>query len=163
MQPNCECKNCGKSIYREKRKINKNGNNYCNADCYHKSKIILRTCPICSKQFPSRKSSKTCSKECGIISIKKSKKEKKKFCNLTIIKDDIKTTRLLKKRLIQHRGTKCERCCMPDTRILVVHHRIRRMDGGSDDLDNLELICPNCHALEHLGEKLKRSKFKHNN
>ena len=30
-----------------------------------------------------------------------------------------------------------------------MHHRVRRIDGGSDDLDNLELLHANCHRQRH--------------
>jgi len=29
------------------------------------------------------------------------------------------------------------------------HHRIKRSQGGSDVLENLEWLCPNCHGREH--------------
>lgn len=31
-----------------------------------------------------------------------------------------------------------------------VHHIIHRGKGGSDDLDNLRLLCRNCHSAEHV-------------
>lgn len=35
-----------------------------------------------------------------------------------------------------------------------VHHIIERREGGSDELDNLIVICPNCHRSVHvLGDK----------
>src|SRR5262245_13095527 len=33
-----------------------------------------------------------------------------------------------------------------------VHHRIRRVDGGTDDLDNLLVFHANCHRQQHCGE-----------
>jgi RNA-directed DNA polymerase len=33
-----------------------------------------------------------------------------------------------------------------------VHHRVRRVDGGSDGLDNLELLHANCHRQRHSHE-----------
>jgi RNA-directed DNA polymerase len=33
-----------------------------------------------------------------------------------------------------------------------VHHRLRRTDGGSDELDNLELLHANCHRQRHSQE-----------
>ncbi|MDQ3098297.1 MAG: HNH endonuclease [bacterium] len=53
----------------------------------------------------------------------------------------------LKLRLISERGTDCERCGFKETQILVVHHKDRNREHN--DLANLELICPNCHAKEH--------------
>lgn len=57
----------------------------------------------------------------------------------------------LKFRLLEQRGDKCERCSFPKTEILVVHHKDR--DRTHNDLDNLELICPNCHHEEHYLER----------
>ncbi len=57
----------------------------------------------------------------------------------------------LKIRLLQQRGDKCERCKYSNTKILVVHHKDR--DRTHNDLDNLELICPNCHHKEHYSER----------
>ena len=42
---------------------------------------------------------------------------------------------------------KCECCGFLDKRILIVHHIDR--DTTNNTKDNLELLCPNCHALEH--------------
>lgn len=65
------------------------------------------------------------------------------------IKDVVKTQHALKLRLIELRGSCCEQCGCPKTNILNVHHKIRKADGGSDNLENLQLICPNCHAEIH--------------
>lgn len=45
---------------------------------------------------------------------------------------------------------KCNRCGY-DTNmdILVVHHKDRNRSNNFKD--NLEILCPNCHAIEHLG------------
>lgn len=37
-------------------------------------------------------------------------------------------------------------------RILNVHHIKERYKKGTDNLDNLITLCPNCHALVHSGE-----------
>lgn len=52
------------------------------------------------------------------------------------------------------RGPFCEKCKDNRVSILNVHHKIRRADGGSNELTNLELICPSCHAEEHYGKKI---------
>ncbi|EHH7696707.1 HNH endonuclease, partial [Escherichia coli] len=33
-----------------------------------------------------------------------------------------------------------------------IHHRIRKVMGGSDELTNLELLHPNCHRQLHSRE-----------
>ena len=48
---------------------------------------------------------------------------------------------------MKQRGEKCERCGYAVYQILQVHHIDRNRNDNS--LDNLELLCPNCHAKEH--------------
>lgn len=51
------------------------------------------------------------------------------------------------KRRILRDISKCERCDFADIRVLVIHHKDR--DRGNNDRSNMELLCPNCHAIEH--------------
>lgn len=49
---------------------------------------------------------------------------------------------------------KCESCGFDEEpRILVAHHKDR--DRTNNVLSNFKILCPNCHAMEHLGENLK--------
>ncbi len=57
----------------------------------------------------------------------------------------------LKLRLLRLHGNKCQRCDYCKTEILQVHHKDKNRQNN--DLDNLELICPNCHFEEHFLEK----------
>lgn len=45
----------------------------------------------------------------------------------------------------------CEHCCWraPTPSMLHAHHVVPRACGGSDTIDNLIVLCPNCHALAH--------------
>lgn len=46
----------------------------------------------------------------------------------------------------------CNRCGYDECKkILEVHHKDR--DKSNNDLTNLEILCPNCHAKEHLSDK----------
>jgi len=48
----------------------------------------------------------------------------------------------------RHLANKCNRCGYDEeVRILNVHHRDYNRDNNQ--LDNLEILCPNCHAIEH--------------
>lgn len=67
------------------------------------------------------------------------------------LRDKVKYQRGLKLRLLNARGKKCERCNYDKYQILQVHHKDR--DRRNNELQNLELICPNCHAEEHFLEK----------
>ena len=63
----------------------------------------------------------------------------------------MKSQRALKLRLLTARGRKCERCDYNKFEILQVHHKDK--NRNNNELDNLALICPNCHYEEHFLEK----------
>lgn len=50
----------------------------------------------------------------------------------------------------------CIRCGLDESKILEVHHKDR--DRTNNELENLEVICPNCHKLEHAGNRKGRPK-----
>jgi 5-methylcytosine-specific restriction endonuclease McrA len=66
-------------------------------------------------------------------------------------KDKVKSYQALKLRLLEVRGNDCARCSYSKHEILQIHHKDR--DRGNNVLENLELICPNCHYEEHYLEK----------
>jgi len=88
---------------------------------------------------------KTCSRYCA----NKHRKGIKYKSNSP--KDKVKTQRLLKIRLLRRKGNKCERCGFGKYQILQIHHKDKNRDNNN--LDNLELLCPNCHCEEHYLEK----------
>ncbi|MDP3997718.1 MAG: HNH endonuclease [bacterium] len=66
-------------------------------------------------------------------------------------RDKVVSQRALKLRLLRIRGEKCERCNYDKREILQVHHK----DGNrqNNEINNLEIICPNCHYEEHYLEE----------
>jgi hypothetical protein len=143
-QPNCTCRICGKPIYRRPFEIEK-GPVYCSQACFGIGCQKVAVCPVCGKEFLSGRNRKTCSHACantGRAGVRY-KQAGRPPC------DRVADSRALKKRLIDMRGSRCQRCGYSDVNILVVHHITRRSDGGTNDLDNLELICPNRHAEIH--------------
>lgn len=53
----------------------------------------------------------------------------------------------IRKRIRERSHGVCERCrSRPAT---VIHHRLRRSHGGSDDEDNLMHLCSPCHSGIH--------------
>lgn len=65
--------------------------------------------------------------------------------------DKVKSQQALKMQLLRLRGKSCERCNYNKYEILQVHHKDQ--DRNNNNLENLELICPNCHYEEHFLEK----------
>lgn len=149
--PNTKCVSCGKEIYKRLCEITKNnGNVFCSVVCHAKFRTRPLTCVICGNEYSRHFHRKTCSRACA------NKNRTGTKYKLNRPKDKVVYMDGLKVRLLIERGSKCERCGFSKTEILIVHHKDR--DRMHNDLSNLELICPNCHAEEHYMEKswLKR-------
>jgi 5-methylcytosine-specific restriction endonuclease McrA len=140
--PNCKCILCKKEIYRRPSQI-KIGKIYCSSRCMGIDLRIIKTCPICEKEYTGHK--KTCSRSCsnkGRFGIKyDGKNSNNKY---------FKVRKLKNKLAIINNGI-CNNCGNDNFNILQVHHKIERCNGGTDDLDNIILLCPNCHMTEHYG------------
>ena len=148
-KPNCLCERCGMQIYRRPSQI-KNGGVYCSARCTGLSQQITKLCKICNETYNGSKA--TCSRACANTA----------RAGITYTKAGLfnKAYRgsLLKEKVATKRGGVCERCQMSNYAILQVHHKTERHKGGSDDMRNLELLCPNCHVAHHLGSSLFNDK-----
>lgn len=88
---------------------------------------------------------KTCSRNCANIHRAGIKYK------INSPRDKVKCERAIKLRLIKSRGRSCEKCCYNKFEILQVHHKNRNRDDNG--LDNLELLCPNCHFEKHYLKK----------
>lgn len=145
-KPNISCLVCGKKIYRRPVEIKRNnGRVFCSVVCYGKSCRKETPCSICGKPILAGLNKKTCSRSCA-----NKHREGIKY-KLNRPKDKVKTQGLLKIRLLKIRGSKCERCGFEKYEILQIHHKDK--NRNNNDLNNLELICPNCHSEEHYLEK----------
>jgi endogenous inhibitor of DNA gyrase (YacG/DUF329 family) len=94
-------------------------------------------CQHCEKEFFAAKSQnrKFCSKEC----VGKQKQSVWSPAFSTVRKV------MLKRNMINE----CARCQYDsEPRILGVHHKDRNRLNNA--LENLEVLCPNCHSIEHL-------------
>jgi 5-methylcytosine-specific restriction endonuclease McrA len=133
---------CGKDFELKDSIIakSKTGNFYCSKASYGKSCRKPKNCPVCGIEFLSGKRSSTCSRTCSNINRKGIRYKTGKLAD----KD-------LSAVLIAERGVEsCEKCGYDRVpQIIQMHHIIERSKGGSDDPDNLELLCPTCHYEEH--------------
>jgi len=114
--------------------------------CYGLSCRKEIACTACGALIMAARNAKTCSRKCA-----NTQRRGIKYKQGRPEKDKVKSQRLLKLRIIQQRGGACERCSYAGLAILLVHHKDR--NRMNNDLENLELICPNCHAQEHYLEK----------
>ena len=145
-KPNTKCSICGKPIYKRPSQIKiNNGNVYCGIACYGISCRKEKPCIICGTPILAGLNKKTCSRSCA------NKLRSGTHYHCGSLKDKVKNYQSLKIRLIALRGKVCERCGYNKFEILQVHHRDK--NHNNNDLDNLELVCPNCHYEEHLLQK----------
>lgn len=114
---------------------------YCSRTCYNvaqrnKGKTEY-TCHHCLKKFIGHAchNRKYCSKSC----VNKASKETFKPSFTTVRKA------MISRELINQ----CNRCGYNENpKILGIHHKDR--NRHNNDIQNLEVLCPNCHSLEHL-------------
>ena len=132
------CQECGAAFTHIASRANKA--KYCSSPCYHKAMsrkgTVEYTCVHCEVKFldaPSHKR-KYCSKACVNKAAKK------------VWRPDFTTVRKnMVKRDMLTACARCGYCVAPH--ILGVHHKDR--NRRNNDLSNLEVLCPNCHSLEH--------------
>ena len=149
--PNCKCANCGKDIYRRPYQL-ESGNVFCALQCFgkfHREHEI--NCPVCDKLFLSKLGRQvTCSRGCS-NKLRDNRRNEgashSKFILGRALKAKVAKARFLNKDKLPV----CETCENENWNILQVHHIIEKSKGGSNKLNNLLLLCPNCHAREHLG------------
>ncbi len=144
--PNTKCCICGKSIYKRPSIIKANkGLVFCSQKCYGFSCRKEIPCIVCGKAILAGLNKKTCSRKCSNI-YRTGIKYKIGRPN-----DKAEKARHLKIKLLRERGEKCERCGYSKGKILQIHHK--NCDRNDNHLDNLEIVCPNCHYEEHYLEK----------
>jgi predicted nucleic acid-binding Zn ribbon protein len=124
--------------------------------CYGISNQIVTSCVVCGKPILAHFNKKTCSRECA----NKNRAGIKYKQIGAPLRSKVKAYIVLKKRLSRRRGIICERCGYNKFEILQVHHKDHNRENNG--LDNLELICPNCHYEEHyLQRKIARENAYH--
>ena len=144
--PNIACIICSKPIYKRPVEIERNkGKVFCTMACYGISCRKEVPCVICGKPILGGANKKTCSRSCA----NKHRAGIKYLQNRP--RDKVKSQRSLKIRLLNRRGKACEICGYDKYEILQVHHKDK--DRNNNNLDNLQLICPNCHFEEHYLER----------
>ena len=145
-RPNVSCFICKKQIYRRPVEIQKNGRRFfCSMTCYGLSNRKEQPCVVCGKAILAGLNKKTCNRACA------NKHRTGIQYKINRLRDKVVSQRALKVRLLQERGIICERCGYEKQQILQVHHKDR--NRSNNILNNLELICPNCHYEEHYLEK----------
>lgn len=138
--PNTKCLVCEKPIYRRPVQI-KSGRVFCSLECRGLGDRKESPCIVCGTPILASANAKTCSRACA------NKHRTGIRYKIGRPRDKVKDERALKLHLLALRDSTCERCGYDKKEILNVHHKDR--NHGNNDVENLELLCPNCHAEEH--------------
>jgi endogenous inhibitor of DNA gyrase (YacG/DUF329 family) len=147
-----KCEMCGKSY--QAKTIAKTYSRFCSDRCQKRytnqcKDPVPQTCLGCGKEFYRQKYNhrKYCSHEC--------------YAKNQQLDTEIFRSRNVRGSLLRRRPPRCEHCGYDEhPEILVGHHSQGRCNGHKD---TLELLCPNCHAIEHIvkrrGASIKPHKF----
>lgn len=158
-----ECKECSEQFEAEVREINRGNGKFCSQSCANsyinrnrEGSSVKVECAYCGEQFRKPKSRVENSKT-GLFFCCREHKDKAQRLDSGI--DEInpdhygngsKTYRskALREQSSPHYCSECERT-LPKP-ILEVHH----IDGDRENnsLENLKVVCPTCHRLEHYQE-----------
>lgn len=62
---------------------------------------------------------------------------------------DIPHLEVSKRDLVKLTGRRCQVCGRRDVYRLHLHHIIPKSESGPDTIENLVVLCPNCHGKAH--------------
>lgn len=152
------CDGCGIEFECSNRKFNYNKKVglkiFCSSICYNKDRTrkctINTKCANCGKEISKPraelKQSKTgnlyCSRSCSAAN---NNKLFKKWENHPSYKNGKGQYRNYKLSSVEN--PKCERCGYNNIIALEIHHKDKNRENN--DLNNLEILCCNCHTIEH--------------
>ncbi len=147
------CATCGNIFYAPKHAQQK----YCSDRCYRAkpSTLVAKICDNCGEEFLRRRSSLPKSKSGLFFCKRKCKDEAQRMGKHNSIlrprshKDGRSSYRVI---AFRNHPPRCNRCGYDECiGILKVHHRDRNRHNNVPE--NLEILCPNCHELEHFSKK----------
>lgn len=160
MKVKINCLHCNKEVFVEQKEINRGQGKFCNRSCsakYNgtkriKPKIPNVMCAYCHKNFYLSPSKQHNSKSGLFFCCRDHKDAAQRIGGIKEIMpshygDTLKDYRCLVYK-VAGKPKICERCGYDKHEAaIIVHHKDR--DRENNDLDNLEVLCANCHAIEH--------------
>jgi hypothetical protein len=146
------CANCNVTFLRAKNRITLHRNVFCNPECKHASGRVKLNCDLCEKPFVKRKSAKGkfnfCSRKCKDNAQKIQSGSQFSEMRPNHYRNGISAYREWALKEFDSACARCGYSMFPDA--LVVHHIDRNRNNNT--LGNLEILCRNCHYMEHLPE-----------
>lgn len=111
-----------------------------------KYRQVVKDCPVCGRIFHTAEDSP---REKTVCSYGCSNTYNRSGSSNPNYKDGSKTK--YREYALLHKPNLCNRCGWDvSVKVLEVHHIDR--DRSNNELQNLEVLCRNCHGLEHVGD-----------
>lgn len=153
------CNQCFKFFVARVADLKRNRAKYCSRKCCgeyrstHLKIVIVNTiCAYCNKMFYRNASKKVGSKSGLYFCTRKHKDLAQKIGGIESImpKHYGNGQHDYREIAFKHSAKKCHRCNYDSNpAAIVVHHKDRNRTNNS--IDNLEILCANCHLIEHFG------------
>lgn len=153
------CLYCNSPHNVDHKEINRGYGKFCSRNCSSRFRAQSLTppeanvkCALCNKNFYLSVSKQNNSKSGLFFCCRDHKDKAQRLDGYAAIhpshyKDG---TRAYRKIAFREKPKLCERCGFDKEAALVVHHKDRNRDNNT--ISNLEVLCANCHAIEHLGD-----------
>lgn len=147
------CKYCEQSFETRNSDINRGFGKFCSIKCglkfrYKSNQIPNTTCAYCDKLFYRPSSHKKGRSKSGLYFCCRTHKDlAQRIGGLSVIQPRHYGSGY-KSWARRELGNACVRCGYTEFPILEIHHIDR--DRTNNKIENLELLCPNCHSIEHL-------------
>ncbi len=157
-----DCLNCQEKFQASVREVNRGNAKFCNLKCaaeYNGKNRIKPDhtpnvkCALCAKEFFMTTSKQSISKSGLYFCCREHKDEAQRIGGIKEIHPShYGTTKCYRDIAFREKEKRCERCGYDKHQAaIVVHHRDRNRNNNF--LSNLEVLCCNCHAIEHYGEQ----------
>lgn len=142
-----KCSVCDALFERAERKYK---NDYCSSTCKSsatQSRVNL-TCNYCGSRF-TRTASKLSNSKSGLYFCSRKCKDTAQKSMIEIMPSHYGTGQDYRSKAFSHYFPICNRCGFTNILALEVHHVDHNRENN--DISNLEILCANCHSIEHLG------------
>ena len=150
-----ECQGCGKTIYAAANRLGRK--KYCSKTCRSsavnhvvQTQLGVGHCVLCGAEYINRigpaARQKYCSRSCAKTAGDELNNKRRRELRQAGIR---LSSRDWRRKAHDYYFKRCAICGF-DT-ITEVHHILPRTDGGTDDPDNLIVLCPNHHAMADRG------------
>lgn len=152
--PYITCEICSNLFYAKPHKIQRGKSRYCSMACYSKSRQKLRVtlnCAQCKNEFQRKPSAMFNSKSGMFFCSRLCKDAAQRIGGIEAIMPPHYGTgngqNDYRARALAHYGSSCTKCGFSNIYAIEVHHKDK--DRTNNRLDNLEVICANCHCIAH--------------